>query len=301
MATLRLAVIGDVHLQFDATDVAWFNSADYDALLFVGDFVARDPNGLFRILPHINALTKPVYIIPGNHDTTGLIQLAGEIMHNDFLSDLGAPAQKERLEKFRAGLHTAQLCGYSCHELSPQLEMVAARPFSMGGGLNFKKVMRDVYGIRSLADSTAAIQQQIAKVTKPYVILAHHGPFGLGSAATDIFGADFLPNAGDWGDRDLREAIDYSQTIGRTPLAVIAGHMHYPTKHGKLSRTWFTERNGILYINAARWPRIFRHEGKLWRHHVRLEIKDKKVFVVKGQYVSESKVIEIVDPLRCWP
>ena len=35
--TVKLAVIGDVHLHFNQFDVDYFNTSNYDLILFVGD------------------------------------------------------------------------------------------------------------------------------------------------------------------------------------------------------------------------------------------------------------------------
>ena len=50
-------------------------------------------------------------------------------------------------------------------------------------------------------------------------------------------------------------------------LAVVAGHMHHRLKGGG-ERRWLVERAGVLYVNAARVPRI---DGDGRRYHVRLE------------------------------
>ncbi len=272
----KLAIIGDAHMQFDEEDVRFFNASDYDAILFVGDLASRNPDSMFRLLPIINGLGKPAYLIPGNHDTTGVRQLLGELTQNEFLINFGASSQPGRMQRLKAELKGAILCGYSLHSLPGNLQMVAARPFSMGSTnrtVNFRPFLEKEYGVSTIEASRDKIISLIDEVQSPYIIFAHHGPFGLGSKATDIWGADFLPQETDFGDHDLAEAIHYAHSIGKAPLAVIAGHMHYPTKHGKKPKQWYKRQNGVLYVNAARWPRIFRHEGKLMHHHVRLTVQ----------------------------
>ena len=88
------------------------------------------------------------------------------------------------------------------------------------------------------------------------LVLSHNGPAGLGDRADSIWGCDFREEEGDWGDPDLTQAIDHARAQGKRVLAVIGGHMHLRTKQG-VERPWRTERDGTLYLNAARVPRIF--------------------------------------------
>lgn len=296
--TQKFAVIGDMHMQFDASDVQFFNQSDYDAILMVGDLSSKNPDSMFKLMPLLNALTKPTYLIPGNHDTTGVRQLIGEIMHNDFLINFGTDSQVSRMKKLRNELSAPTLCGYSRHTLAPGLGMIAARPFSMGSTnstVNFKPYLQKEFAVSTLAESSERIKSLIDGINPPYLILAHHGPFGLGAKATDMFGADFLPQETDFGDADLADAVAHALAIGKPPLAVIAGHMHYPTKHGKKPKQWWLKRDGILYLNAARWPRIFRHEGRELHHHVRLIIGADGTTEVEARYVADGAVFTTSD------
>lgn len=292
---LQIAIVGDIHMLFDVADIEYFNASDYDAMLFVGDLASKNPDSMFRLLPTINRLTKPAWLIPGNHDTTGVRQIIGEITHNEFLMRFGASSQPKRMARLKQELTGATLCGYSQHTLPGGLTLVTGRPFSMGstiGTVNFRAYLQSEYGVGTLAESAQRMKSLIDGITPPYIFMAHHGPRGLGAKATDMFGADFLPQETDFGDADLEEAIEYARSIGKAPVAVVAGHMHYPTKHGRKPKQWCLQKNGIFYVNAARWPRIFRHEGQTWRHHVRLTIQDGTVDVA-ACYVSESAVREV--------
>lgn len=290
-------------MQFDAGDVRYFNASDYDALLFVGDLAARNPDSIFNLLPLLNQLIKPAYLIPGNNDTTGVRALLGEITQNQFLIRFGAQSQPRRMQRLKTELRGATLCGYSLHSLPGGLQLLAARPFSMGSTnrtVNFRPFLEKEYGISTIEESRDKIKSLIDGVTPPYLILAHHGPYGLGAKATDIWGADFLPHETDFGDIDLSEAIAYAQAIGKAPLAVIAGHMHYPTKHGKKPKQWWLRKEGVLYVNAARWPRIFRHEGVTLHHHVRLELAPGGA-EVSACYVHGDEVWTTSDALAMLP
>lgn len=308
----KIAIIGDMHMQFDEVDVAYFNASDYDAILFVGDLASKNPDSMFRLLPALDSLTKPAYLIPGNHDTTGIRQLLGELMHSDLLIENGAASQFERMQKMKATLKRVSLCGYSNHQLSTGLGIVAARPFSMGDAnaagaadplqlpVNFRPFVAKTHGVSNLGESLAKLKSLIDDINPPYVILAHHGPHGLGTLATDMWGADFLPQETDFGDHDLAAAVAYAASIGKQPLAVIAGHMHYPTKHGKKPKQWHATRDGILYINAARWPRIFKHESRELRHHIRLTISA-GACQVEACYVCEGSELTTSDDRAMLP
>ncbi|GAB4438551.1 MAG: hypothetical protein OHK0011_21310 [Turneriella sp.] len=299
-----LAIVGDAHMQFDEEDVRFFNASDYDALLFVGDLASKNPDSLFRLLPVLNQLRKPAYLIPGNHDTTGVRAIIGEVTQNQFLINFGASSQPGRMMRLKTELKGAELCGYSLHALPGSLQMVAARPFSMGSTnrtVNFRPFLEREYGVSTIDESSNKIKSLIERVNSPYLILAHHGPFGLGSRATDMWGADFLPQETDFGDADLAEAIAYAHAIGKPPLAVIAGHMHYPTKHGKKPKRWWAVKDGVLYINAARWPRIFKHAGRALHHHVRLAVSIGQAPQVAACYVAGDEIFSTDDELAMAP
>jgi len=82
------------------------------------------------------------------------------------------------------------------------------------------------------------------------IFLAHNGPLGMGDEPHAMWGCDFKPGGGDWGDPDLTAAIDHARSLGKRVLAVIGGHMHLRTKQGK-ERLWMQEIRNTLYINAA--------------------------------------------------
>ncbi|MEQ1507813.1 MAG: hypothetical protein ABMB14_36630, partial [Myxococcota bacterium] len=100
------------------------------------------------------------------------------------------------------------------------------------------------------------------------VFVAHNGPNGLGADRA----APFALRRGrrDLGDPDLADAVGYARDRGRTVLAVVAGHLH----HRGANRRWQVERDGVLYVNAARVPRIRVDRGRTVRHHVELRIAD---------------------------
>jgi hypothetical protein len=68
--------------------------------------------------------------------------------------------------------------------------------------------------------------------------------------------------------------VSYAQNSGRHVLAVVGGHMHRKLRGGgeRLSKV---ERDGVVYVNAARVPRV----DSVGRHHVRVEIEGRQVRV----------------------
>lgn len=107
--------------------------------------------------------------------------------------------------------------------------------------------------------------------TEHLVFFAHSGPTGLGARREDLWGRDFDPAEGDWGDDDLRDAIDYANAHKRRTLAVVAGHMHWALRGGG-QRRWQRQQDGILYVNVSRVPRIFEVEGLARRSHIALTL-----------------------------
>ena len=289
MQQLRLGVIGDLHTHWDDIDVAQLNGSAYDLLFFTGDLGGGTPQSSLRIARDLSRLTKPTLVMPGNNDTVDIDALAAELTHRTGMAKLSAMKQGES----SAAGGQAQLCGYSVHATPvPELDLtlVAARPHSMGGPeLSFPDYMRTTYGIASMQDSTDRLVSLVdAAQTSRLIFLAHNGPTGLGAEPEDMWGCDFKPGGGDWGDPDLTTAIDYARQQQREVLAVVGGHMHLRTKSGAL-RPWQAQRDATLYVNAARVPRIFSGKDDVYRHHVALSVDAAGVTaeeVVLAQYGS---------------
>ena len=170
-----------------------------------------------------------------------------------------------------------QVGGYSVHSVpgAADVAVLVGRPFAMGGSvLHCQPQLQGQFGVGTMAESAARLCQLVEQAPQQRLIfLAHNGPTGLGSTRESIWGNDFHPDEGDFGDADLQEAIDFAQAYGKTVLAVVAGHMHHHVKR-EGNRTWHLVQNGIHYINAARVPRIFEQNGRTHHHHIRLTIGD---------------------------
>ncbi len=205
-----------------------------DGVLFVGDLGEAD----VRLVKAIKNLNIPTALILGNHDRG--YDLTGELLRLQ-LNILG-------------NIH----CGWGLRNWqSPKIAVVGARPCSAGGGFYLSPEVVGVFGPITLQESVNRIvlAAEDACEAMPLVILAHSGPTGLGSDADSPCGRDWRLPAVDWGDKDLELAIDQIRKK-RIPDLVVFGHMHHSLKRGnKARKTFFEDRWGTIYLNAACVPR----------------------------------------------
>lgn len=264
----KIALIGDLHGKWTARDNEFFNDADYDLLLFVGDLGSGTLGNELSILRLISEVRVPGLVLPGNNDAPYLAHLAAELAHQN-----GALALQEIIEKKRAA--RLEPCGYSNHELETEggiVTLITARPCAMGGSeFSFAQELARNYGVTSLGDSARRLKELVgAAKTDAVVFLGHNGPFGLGGNEGDLWARDFSlpadpahPAPDDWGDTDLADAVRHAQELGRDVLGVIAGHMHRrPGEKGRFT----VFRDGITYVNPAVVPRIIA-SSESERHH----------------------------------
>ena len=234
LATLRIAIAGDLHGQWDGLDEEVLAALAPDALLVVGDL----SDGQQLIPKRLTRLSLPMACILGNHDTGR--DASGRTLQRqlDLLGDLH--------------------CGWGLRELHPPgLAVVGARPASAGGGHYLNRAAEAVFGPVGLEESAERIHAAAlsADPLLPLVVLAHSGPGGLGSGAADPCGRDWKAPACDWGDQDLALAIDRIRRSRPVPL-VIFGHMHHRLKRGQGERQSFCrDRSGTTYLNTACVPR----------------------------------------------
>lgn len=297
---VRAAIVGDVHRLFSSFDVNYFNSSDYDIILFVGDLSNWWPKEGIQVAQLLSRLEKPALYIPGNHDSINMFQLISEVKHYNLLADVLSYRQENRVGELVERLGQVGVVGYSVHPIrlgDNQFDIVAARPFSMGGSvIASRRYLRHIHGVTSLADSARKIKRCIDEAKSDQIIfLAHNGPTGLGSRRDDMWGCDFKEIEGDYGDIDLRQAIDYALVSGKRVIAVVAGHMHRTLKGGG-SRRWQTIDDGVQYINAAHVPRIFINENRPVHHHVSLAFDRFDVVVGDVFIEAHSDNLQVHDP-----
>ncbi len=280
---LRIAVIGDVHLLWDAADVRYFNASAYDLILFVGDLAAYSHTGALAVAMSIAQLRRPTLVLLGNHDGVHVGQLIAEMRRSDQMSFMLGAGQARRCDELSTALGAATIGGYTLHQApsgGDDLAIVAGRPHSMGGSyIAYRRHLERRFGVASIDESARRLCGLVdAAGQQRLIFFAHNGPTGLGSARSDIWGCDFRKAEGDWGDEDLRVAITHARSAGKRVLAVVAGHMHHAVRGGG-RRRWQLERDGTVYVNAARVPRIFDRDGRRYRHHVALEVRGDEVVV----------------------
>lgn len=278
---MRIGVVGDVHLEFDEVDVELLESCAYDAIFFVGDLATYSHRAGLEVARAIARLKTPALVIPGNHDAANVFQMAAEVLEADAILPLLNLGQSARETELKGALGSAIAVGYSRHPFD-SIDVIAARPHSAGGAhLAFRPYLTEAFGIADMESSAERLCSLVDQCTRDIVFLAHNGPTGLGDRHDDIWGCDFRRDGGDFGDPDLRVAIDHAIARGKRVRAVIAGHMHHEIKSGG-QRRWRVEKDGVLFVNAARVPRIFARNQRLMRHHVEIVI---------GERVSAREVL----------
>lgn len=258
--SLTIAVVGDVHNQWDADDRAALQNLGVDLALFVGDF----GNESVEVVAEIALLDLPFAAITGNHDAWYTASAWGR-KHAPYNAQ-----EEDRVQQQLDLLGEAQV-GYGKRDF-PQfgLSVVGGRPFSWGGPeWRNSTFYRDRYGVGSFEESAARIVAA-AKETAcdTLVFLGHNGPFGLGDRPEDPCGKDWEPIGGDFGDRDLTEAISRVRDWGKTIPLVTFGHMHHNLRHTRTQQRQAvcTSPEGTVYLNAAAVPRIIDSGGRRLRN-----------------------------------
>lgn len=254
---ISIAVVGDVHDQWDEQDHLALKHLGIDLVLFVGDF----GNESIQVVSKIASLDIPKAVILGNHDSWYTASPWGRKK---------APydrTKEDRVQQQLDLLGDAHV-GYGRLDL-PQfnLSVVGSRPFSWGGSeWKNSDFYRDRYNITSFAASTLRIVENAQN--SPYdnlICIGHNGPFGLGDQPEDTCGRDWNPLGGDHGDPDFAEAIEKILALGKSIPLVTFGHMHHSLRHRKdrLRTIINTSDTGTVYLNAACVPRIKKQENKI--------------------------------------
>lgn len=279
---MKLAVIGDVHHAWNEVDTAFFNASDYDALLFVGDIYNFSLQRGLRAASELAELDKPALLVPGNHDAVHPAQLAAEITRRPSLIRWTSMGHTQRVRLLCEAVGGVQVGGFSVHPLGEGVDVIVGRPHSMGGSvISFAPHLAEAYGVYTLEDSVKRLKRCVDESeAKRVLFLAHNGPTGLGERRDDLWGADFRREEGDFGDYDLRAAVDYAKERGKRVLAVVAGHMHHRLRGGGV-RSWCSRQDDTLYVNAARVPRIFEDRDGLMHHHIDLVLEGDMAYAVE--------------------
>ena len=259
----RIAIVGDLHSDWHQFDVAHLNRSDCSLVLLTGDLSAGGRRDGLRIARSLSRLERRTLVMPGNNDVADYAQVSAELSYQRGRTGLMDLARHQA----RPGVETV---GYDCHTLElggRNVSIISGRPFAMGGSeFSFPAVLGQSFAVHSLAQSSERLKTLVDDApSNDLLFLGHNGPLGVGAEPDAAWGRDFGGEFGDWGDSDLRDAITHARASGRRVLAVVAGHMHWHLRNGG-NRRWQATVDDILYVNAARVPRILA-SGEGFLHH----------------------------------
>jgi uncharacterized protein (TIGR04168 family) len=269
---IKIAIVGDVHDEWEPADEIALQHLAVDLVLFVGDF----GNETVELVSRLAAIDMPKAAIFGNHDAW---YTASDWGRSKSPYD---PQVEDRVRQQMDLLGTSSV-GYGKLDF-PQfnLSVVGSRPFSWGGPeWKYSDFYEARFGIDSFAASTQRIVENADRATCEHLIMiGHNGPTGLGADPESICGKDWGEPiiGGDYGDPDLEAAISILQTQGKSIPLVAFGHMHHKLRHTKerLRQPIFV-RPGTVYLNAARCPRIISTIERTVRNFSIVTLTDGKV------------------------
>lgn len=251
---IKIAVVGDVHDQWEAADGEALHRLGVDLVLFVGDF----GNESVGVVEAIASLDIPKAAIMGNHDAWytatewGRQRCPYDRAQEDWVQD-----QLDLLGEAHVGYSKLDFPEFN-------LTVVGGRPFSWGGEIwRNADFYTERYGVNDFTQSTERIMAAVNDAAYNTIIfLGHNGPLGLGDRPEDPCGRDWQPLGGDFGDSDLADAIAQTKNLGKSVPLVTFGHMHHHLRHRKdrLRTPISTSDDGTLYLNSASVPRII-HKG----------------------------------------
>ena len=279
---IKIAVVGDVHDQWQAEDELALKHLGVDLVLFVGDF----GNESIEIVRQIASINLPKAVILGNHDAWYTASVWGQKK---------APYDRTKEDRVQQQLDLLRETHVGYGKLDfPQfnLSVVGGRPFSWGGSeWKNKNFYRDRYDINNFAESTTRIVTAANNTAYDTIIfIGHNGPTGLGDRPEDTCGRDWQPLSGDHGDPDLAEAIDKVRTLGKSIPLVTFGHMHHRLRHrqDRLRTIINTSQEGTIYLNSACVPRIKAEKGRLERSFSLVSLHQGKVTQISLIWLQQN-------------
>ncbi|MEO3705695.1 TIGR04168 family protein [Trichormus azollae] len=280
--TLKIAVVGDVHDQWEVEDGLALKHLGVDLVLFVGDF----GNESVEVVRVIASLDIPKAAVMGNHDAWYSATEWGRKK---------CPYDRMKEDWLQKQIDLLGLAHVSYSKLDfPEwnLTVVGGRPFTWGGHeWRFADICTERYGTSCLEESAEKIFQVVKSAACENIIfLGHNGPSGLGDRPDDPCGKDWHPVGGDFGDPDLAEAISLSLNIGKTIPLVTFGHMHRTLRYTKKTqrRAVFRSPEGIIYLNAANVPRIIETDGVKLRNFSLVSLEGSVVTKASAIWVSND-------------
>lgn len=282
---IQIAVVGDVHDQWDERDEAALSFLDADLVLFVGDF----GNEAVEIVRRVAQLPMPKAIALGNHDAWHSATPWGRKK---------CPYDRTREDRVQQQLDAlgATHAGYSSQDFwSQQLSVVGGRPFSWGGrAWKYSDFYEERFGVHSMEESRDRIIQSTQQAQfETVIVLSHNGPAGLGDRPEDPCGRDWQPTGGDYGDPDLQAAVKALKNSGKQVPFVTFGHMHHALRHRKdrLRQRVYQDSDGTVYLNAACVPRTVEWDSVCYHNFSVVQLVANQVTRVRSLFISAQGAI----------
>jgi len=280
--SITLAVVGDIHDQWNEIDGQALKALAVDLALFVGDI----GNEAVDLVRQIAALDIPKTVILGNHDAW---YSATDWGRKKCPYDRSV---EDRVQQQLDALGDAHV-GYGKLDLPALgLTVVGGRPFSWGGSTwKNAEFYRQYFGVQSFDESLTLMQQAIDSSAYDHLIfMGHCGPTGLGTKPEDLCGRDWNPPGGDFGDPDLAAAIAYARARGKTVSLVTFGHMHHGLRHRKdrIRERVQSPHQETLYLNAASVPRWVQTNRGTQRNFSLIKIRKRRVEQASLVWVNED-------------
>jgi uncharacterized protein (TIGR04168 family) len=282
---VQIAVVGDIHNQWNEEDAAALKALGADLTIFVGDF----GNEAVDIVRQVAQLSMPKAVALGNHDAWHTATPWGR-KKSPYDRNL-----EDRVQQQLDALGTDHV-GYRHRDFpAQQLSIVGGRPFSWGGpDWKYDDFYQERFGVSSMQDSCdrivqAATQSQFETV----VLVSHNGPAGLGDQPEDLCGRDWQPIGGDYGDPDLQNAVSTLKKIGKQVPLVTFGHMHHALRHRKdrQRQRVQVDADGTLYLNAACVPRILDTESGHYHNFSVVQLENAQVIQASSVWISAQGAI----------
>jgi uncharacterized protein (TIGR04168 family) len=256
---VKIAVVGDVHDQWEEEDGIALKHLGIDLVLFVGDF----GNESVSVVKAIARIDIPKAAVMGNHDAWYSATDWGR-------KKCPYDRTKEDWVQQQLDLLGETHVGYSKLDFPDlNLSVVGSRPFSWGGPQwKYNDFYEERYGVTSFAESSDRIVAAANSAAYETIIfIGHNGPVGLGDRPEDPCGKDWEPKGGDFGDPDFSEAIARTRAAGKSIPLVTFGHMHHSLRFTKkMLRKSVLATENTIYLNAASVPRIVKNNSDKLRN-----------------------------------